>query len=488
MCAWKLCIWALAFMASVGRFHCVKAAEIASPVDRDSITQQQKTLLEQAQQQREALQNNVALPALPLPVASAGEETCHNVQRIVFQGAEHLSWSVKEKLANPYQGRCLTLNHINRLVRETTNAYLQRGYITSQAFLQDQDIAGGTLIISANEGRVESITLDGENTLALRMAFPGRVDEVLNLRDIEQGMEQLNRLPSQQVSIDILAADKGDVAAAKRVVARREAAAIVATVGGGGLVLAAGGMTLVGVAPELVLAARLAIASCKTNPALCLNQAGIYAADIVAPEAIIGTGAITTGSTLILGKTEDSVKKLTQQLVKTSDELYKTKNFNAQPVADFIKGETAAGTNLSTKTANYLRDIQKVNTDQLVKLFDKTQSDGNVTVFGKPIAQVLGDGGSNRKGTTKVFASESLGDKEIYDYAQSLAGGLPLKEVRNSKGIVYYAKFEGKIINLRNYSTSAQESKARWTIDIIGNKDINKVSNLSDNKFEMKFR
>ncbi|HFF9518759.1 TPA: DUF637 domain-containing protein [Serratia marcescens] len=287
---------------------------------------------------------------------------------------------------------------------------------------------------------------------------------------------------------DILAADKGDVAAAKRVVARREAAAIVATVGGGGLVLTAGGMTLVGAAPELVLAARLAIAGCKTNPALCLNQAGIYAADIVAPEAIIGTGAITTGSTLILGKTEDSVRKLSRQLVNASDELYKTKTFNTQPVADFIKGETAAGANLSTKTADYLREIQKVNTNQLVKLFDKTQPDGNVTVFGKSVAQVLGDGGSNRKGTTKVFASESLSDKDIYDYAQSLAGGLPLNEVRNAKGIVYYAKFEGKIINLRNYSTSAQESKARWTIDIIGNKDINKVSNLSDNKFEIKFR
>ncbi|MFP7325689.1 DUF637 domain-containing protein [Serratia marcescens] len=287
---------------------------------------------------------------------------------------------------------------------------------------------------------------------------------------------------------DILAAGKGDVAAAKRVVARREAAAIVATVGGGGLVLTAGGMTLVGAAPELVLAARLAIAGCKTNPALCLNQAGIYAADIVAPEAIIGTGAVTTGSTLILGKTEDSVRKLSRQLVNASDELYKTKTFNTQPVADFIKGETAAGMNLSTKTADYLREIQRVNTNQLVKLFDKTQPDGNVTVFGKSIAQVLGDGGSNRKGTTKVFASESLSDKDIYDYAQSLAGGLPLNEVRNAKGIVYYAKFEGKIINLRNYSTSAQESKARWTIDIIGNKDINKVSNLSDNKFEIKFR
>jgi hypothetical protein len=44
------------------------------------------------------------------------------------------------------------------------------------------------------------------------------------------------------------------------------------------------------------------------------------------------------------------------------------------------------------------------------------------------------------------------------------------------------------IIDLRNYSTSVQESKARWTIDIIGNKDINKVSILTDNKFEIKFR
>ncbi|CAI1122071.1 Hemolysin transporter protein shlB precursor [Serratia proteamaculans] len=203
MCAWKPRFRILALIVCGCFFSVTQAAEPSSPADRDSINQQQKMLLEQAQQQREALQNNVALPALPLPVASAVEENCHNVQRIVFQEAEHLSWSVKDKLAKPYQGRCLTLNHINRLVRETTNAYLQRGYITSQAFLQDQDIAGGTLIISASEGRVESISLAGENTLALSMVFPGLVGDVLNLRNIEQGMEQLNRLPSQQVSIDI---------------------------------------------------------------------------------------------------------------------------------------------------------------------------------------------------------------------------------------------------------------------------------------------
>ncbi|NWK88077.1 DUF637 domain-containing protein [Raoultella terrigena] len=345
--------------------------------------------------------------------------------------------------------------------------------------------------LNGNEAKEQTARVIGALTGALTTHTPegaySGADSAQNVYryNMTEHMLQQYALDNQR---DILAASKGDTAAEKRVQARREAAIIVAAASGGGMALTAGGMTLIGAAPELVLAARLVIAGCKTNPALCLNQAGIYAADIVAPEALIGTGAITTASTLIIGKTEDSLKKLSQQLVKTYDELNITKTLNIQPVAGFIKRETAAGASLSTKTADYVRNIQKTNTDQLVKLFDKTQPDGNVNVFGKSIVQVLGDGGSNRKGTTKVFASESISDTDIYAYAQSLAGGIPLNEVRSSKGVVYYAKFEGKIINLRNYSTSAQESKARWTIDIIGNKDINKVSNLTDNKFEIKFR
>ncbi|HAT4985716.1 TPA: filamentous hemagglutinin N-terminal domain-containing protein [Serratia marcescens] len=288
---------------------------------------------------------------------------------------------------------------------------------------------------------------------------------------------------------DILAADKGDVAAAKRVVARREAAAIVATVGGGGLVLTAGGMTLVGAAPELVLAARLAIAGCKTNPALCLNQAGIYAADIVAPEAIIGTGAVTTGSTLILGKTEDSVRKLSRQLVNASDELYKTKTLNTQPVADFIKGETAAGASLSTKTADYLREIQKVNTNQLVKVFDPKQNESKLNVFGQQFEQVLGEGGSNKQGNTKVFATENLSKQAIFDYAQSLTGGKPLIEVRkDALWTVVLNEKTGEKLTLRSVSSSKEDTKARWTIDIIDNEHLNALQGKVKKRVEIKFR
>ncbi|QNK30812.1 ShlB/FhaC/HecB family hemolysin secretion/activation protein [Serratia sp. JUb9] len=193
---WFLVSW-------IGLIATAQATPVINPADQDVIERQQKALLEQAQQQRDDLKSTTALMPLPRPNPGSNDKTCHNVNRIAFLGAEHLSWSVKQKLVSSYQGRCLTLSHINNLVRETTNAYLQRGYVTSQAWLPAQDIAGGKLTVAVSEGRIDAISLNGEETPALKMVFPGLIGSVLNLRDIEQGMEQFNRLPSQQVTIDI---------------------------------------------------------------------------------------------------------------------------------------------------------------------------------------------------------------------------------------------------------------------------------------------
>ncbi len=54
------------------------------------------------------------------------------------------------------------------------------------------------------EGRVETVTLDGHQEKALKMAFPQAEGQVLNLRDIEQGLEQLNRMSSRALTVDIL--------------------------------------------------------------------------------------------------------------------------------------------------------------------------------------------------------------------------------------------------------------------------------------------
>ncbi|MFC3393742.1 ShlB/FhaC/HecB family hemolysin secretion/activation protein [Brenneria rubrifaciens] len=181
----------------------VFAADATNPADRDAQAQQQKALLDQARQQRLSLENatDLNIPAIAAPTTTEGP--CFPIQNVAFSGAEHLPVKDRAAIQQRFQHRCLDLTAINHAVRETTNHYFAHGYITSQAYLQEQDLSGGTLTISVSEGTLEAIELEGETPLAIKMAFPGLIGRILNLRDLEQGMEQLNRLPSRQITIDI---------------------------------------------------------------------------------------------------------------------------------------------------------------------------------------------------------------------------------------------------------------------------------------------
>ncbi|RWA36726.1 hypothetical protein XfCFBP8078_11685 [Xylella fastidiosa subsp. multiplex] len=92
-------------------------------------------------------------------------------------------------------------------------------------------------------------------------------------------------------------------------------------------------------------------------------------------------------------------------------------------------------------------------------------------------------GGSNKSGTTKVFPSEVLTDKEIRQYAETWARGAPLKEVKPG---VYVADLsDGSTVRLRSVSSSKDVTKARWTIDIENNPKLREITN---EKVELKFR
>ncbi|MBD2798085.1 ShlB/FhaC/HecB family hemolysin secretion/activation protein [Xenorhabdus sp. 18] len=184
------------------------ASSLISSVDQDTITQQQKDLLQQAQQQRDDIRNSIALSPLAESASDDEGSLCHPIHQIHFEGAESLSASVRQALSKPYLSHCLTAGKINELVRKVSNTYIEKGYVTSLARLKEQDLSTSILTITVTEGKVGTILLDGEPSLALKMAFPNMTGKILNLRDIEQGMEQLNRLPSQQITIDIQPAEQ----------------------------------------------------------------------------------------------------------------------------------------------------------------------------------------------------------------------------------------------------------------------------------------
>lgn len=180
----------------------VMAAPV-TPGDLDVIQNQQQQRLQQDQQQRDALTqaHQVELQKTESAPASG---PCFEINQISLQQASLITPYTQKRLVAPYINQCLSLDRINQLVRAISEWYVQRGYITSRAFLTEQNLSHGTLNITVLEGKLEAIHLQGASARQLNMAFPTRAGRILNLRDIEQGMEQINRLRTTPVQIEII--------------------------------------------------------------------------------------------------------------------------------------------------------------------------------------------------------------------------------------------------------------------------------------------
>ncbi|MEE3649188.1 MULTISPECIES: ShlB/FhaC/HecB family hemolysin secretion/activation protein [unclassified Brenneria] len=175
-----------------------------NPADRNEIQQRQAEIIEQARQQRESLLQLNQRQERQAAGSDAERGHCFAIQAIRYNHSSLLSEKDKERLNNNYINRCINVNEINKLIHDVSNWYIERGYITSRAFIREQDLSSGVLQIDILEGRLQYIKIDNESRRIIKQVFPGLAGEILNLRDIEQGMEQINRMPTQQVSIEIL--------------------------------------------------------------------------------------------------------------------------------------------------------------------------------------------------------------------------------------------------------------------------------------------
>ncbi|MDN5598072.1 MAG: ShlB/FhaC/HecB family hemolysin secretion/activation protein, partial [Pseudomonas sp.] len=102
--------------------------------------------------------------------------------------------------------QCLGVSQLNALLKVITDYYLGKGRVTSRAYLPQQDLSTGHLQVLVVEGKLEALRSAEGSTVTdreLAMAFPGKVGEALNLREIEQLVDQLNRLPSKQAQMEL---------------------------------------------------------------------------------------------------------------------------------------------------------------------------------------------------------------------------------------------------------------------------------------------
>lgn len=154
---------------------------------------------------------------MPASPAEAGDEVipeqetpCFPITSIVLQGEQAAQFAYALKAvtqgAGNVLGRCLGVGGIKVVLARVQNRLIAQGYVTTRVLTGPQDLSHGELQLTVLPGHVRTIRFaaDASPRGTLWNAVPLQPGDILNLRDIEQGLENFKRVPTAEADIQIV--------------------------------------------------------------------------------------------------------------------------------------------------------------------------------------------------------------------------------------------------------------------------------------------
>lgn len=139
-----------------------------------------------------------------------GEAACSVIHDIEFRGPVARRFDGLRRDAAPVLNGCWGPRSLAAIVHNLTARLYSQGFITSRVSLASEPVVQGVLRLRVHAGRVRELKLvelpapaDGRarspSSLALHMALPAHEGNVLNLRDLDHGAENIQRLPGHSL-------------------------------------------------------------------------------------------------------------------------------------------------------------------------------------------------------------------------------------------------------------------------------------------------
>ena len=148
-----------------------------------------------------AAEGQFQLPSLE-PVDSTNSTLSQQVKVFIrsirFTGASLLSRQQLQKLSAPYIGRLVSMDELQKLRQQISQAYVELGYITSSALLPDQKVVNGEITFAVIEGSLKQIQVDGIDQLNSRYVtrqFSSLANRPLNLSEVQEKLLLLKQDP-----------------------------------------------------------------------------------------------------------------------------------------------------------------------------------------------------------------------------------------------------------------------------------------------------
>ncbi|OOH89108.1 hemin-binding protein [Pasteurellaceae bacterium 15-036681] len=108
----------------------------------------------------------------------------------------------------PKVGECINEARLNKLSQDLTKAYLEKGYIHNPFKFEDDN--SGVLVMRVTEGKIAKIN-SNSSRLNLVMLTPNMIGKALNVKDLDQALDQANRMSGSQVTVDVLPDSEGNI-------------------------------------------------------------------------------------------------------------------------------------------------------------------------------------------------------------------------------------------------------------------------------------
>lgn len=126
------------------------------------------------------------------------ETPCFVIRKVEWTGTENFRW-IADK-GRLLVGHCVGAKTLRTFQDYLSRKLLERGYITSRILIPEQSLADGTLKLRLLPGRISQVRDEGKSIGRHAMALSESTGSLLNQRDLDQGLENIRRLSSQQAA------------------------------------------------------------------------------------------------------------------------------------------------------------------------------------------------------------------------------------------------------------------------------------------------
>ncbi|MEE8359686.1 MAG: ShlB/FhaC/HecB family hemolysin secretion/activation protein [Candidatus Omnitrophota bacterium] len=123
------------------------------------------------------------------------------VRKIEIRGITLIQKRVVDNIISEYEGKELTIAQMQKICDLITDEYRKKGYVTSRAYLPPQTIRDGLLVIMVIEGRLGSLTIEGNRYFSeplIRKKIELKPGVVFDYKSLQDSLRRVNEHPDRR--------------------------------------------------------------------------------------------------------------------------------------------------------------------------------------------------------------------------------------------------------------------------------------------------